>query len=317
MRKLLIIYAIITIACYSARMDVNFNEGTSTEEFDLNDVEYIQITEAQMVFVEGGTFEMGGESDSLHDGCRPVHSVTVSDYYIGRYEVTQLEWSQYMPLYASTNEGYGDNFPAYYMNWYAIIVYCNKRSIAEEYTPVYSLYGSTDPDDWGTIPTYSNPNPEWDAVECNWVANGYRLPTEAEWEYAARGGSHWIDNYTYSGSDIIDDVAWYFQSANPLEIGSRPIGMKKQNQLGIYDMSGNLAEFCWDWSDFPDYFYYQDCLDSGTVVDPHGPESGDRRKISRGGSWLNDYFYCLLAFRTGELLEYGYGERGFRIVRRP
>ncbi|MDA3885874.1 MAG: SUMF1/EgtB/PvdO family nonheme iron enzyme [Candidatus Delongbacteria bacterium] len=317
MKKLLIIFGIITIVCYSAKMEVNFNDGTSSIEFDLNDIEYLQITETPMVFVEGGTFEMGGESDSLHDGCRPVHNVTVSDFYIGKFEVTQLEWQQHLYPCGDYQYGLGDNFPAYGMNWYAMIVYCNKRSIAEGYKPTYSLYGSTDPDNWGTIPTYLNPNPEWDLVKCNWEANGYRLPTEAEWEYAAKGGIHWTDNYMYSGSNIIDDVAWYDEFHILTGIGSKPIGLKAPNQLGIYDMSGNLAEFCWDWSDFPDYFYYQECLDSGIVVDPQGPDSGDRRKVSRGGHWYDDFFYCMTAHRTGELLEYGYTERGFRIVRKP
>jgi formylglycine-generating enzyme required for sulfatase activity len=314
-KKLLKIFLITTTFCYSAEMEVNFNDGTSSIEFDLNDVEYLRITENPMVFVEGGTFEMG--NDSIQVGCKPIHNVTVSDFYIGKYEVTQLEWQQHMAPCGSYQSGLGDNFPAYGMNWYHMIVYCNKRSIAEGYTPAYTLYGSTDPDDWGSIPNYSYPNPEWDLVECDWKANGYRLPTEAEWEYAARGGIHWTDNYLYSGSNIIEDVAWYDEFDFLTGIGSKPVGLKAPNQLGIYDMSGNLSEFCWDWADYPDYFYYQECYNAGIVVGPHGPDSGDRRKISRGGHWHDEYFECHVALRIYELLDFGYSEIGFRLVKKP
>jgi formylglycine-generating enzyme len=313
MKKLLMILGIMTISCYSAKMEVNFNDGTSSIEYNLNDIEYLQITEKPMVFVQGSTFEMGDEVGDLNSECRPVHLVDLSDFYIGKYEVTQLEWKQYMPLYISIHYGFGDNYPAYYLSWYDVLVYCNKRSKAEGYTSCYSIGGSTNPEDWGDIPTESDSL--WNMVKCNWNANGYRMPTEAEWEYAARGGIHWNEHYLYSGNNNIDDVAWWwYYNIDP--IGTKPIGKKMPNQLGIYDMTGNVLELCWDRNDAYNNDYYQICYDFGIVTNPYGPDSGDYR-VSRGGCWFHVETECRTATRHWTAPFGGLYDTGFRVVRIP
>lgn len=239
------------------------------------------------VYVPGGTFTMGdthgvGSSNEL-----PTHIVTLNSFYIGKYEVTQLEYSQYMQPGNAwiSNHGLGDIYPAYNVSWYAILKYCNLRSMAEGLTPVYSISGSTNPANWGVVPTSSNST--WDAAICNWSANGYRLPTEAEWEYAARGATNDPD-YLYSGSDDINVVAWY--SGNNSPDGSKPVGTKAPNGLGLYDMSGNVYETCWDW--YSSTFY-----NSSSSNNPHGPSTGSNR-ISRGGCWRGDAEICRVANRS-------------------
>ncbi|MBP7564356.1 MAG: formylglycine-generating enzyme family protein, partial [Candidatus Cloacimonetes bacterium] len=136
------------------------------------------------VLVKGGTFKMGstnGDSDE-----KPVHSVTVSSFYIGKYEVTQAEWEAVMGYNPSSFKG--DNRPVEQITWYQTIEFCNKLSQKEGLTPAYTINGTS--------------------VSCNWQANGYRLPTEAEWEFAARGGNL-SKGYTYSASNNLDAVGWY------------------------------------------------------------------------------------------------------------
>ncbi len=238
-----------------------------------------------MIFVPGGSFTMGdireqGSSDEL-----PTHTVTLNSFYIGKYELTQAEYSQYMPNPGWTsNRGLGPNYPAYYVSWYAAVKYCNLRSMAEGFTPCYTIGGSTNPANWGAVPTEDN-NATWDAVICNWSANGYRLLTEAEWEYAARGATNNPD-YLYSGSDDISAVAWYNSNSGDT---SHPVGTKAPNGIGTYDMSGNLWEWCWDW--FSNSYY-----SSSPQHNPTGPASGYSR-VLRGGSWSSDTSYCRVANR--------------------
>ncbi len=234
------------------------------------------------IYVNGGTFTMGRTTGSGGLDELPTHTVTLNSFYIGKYEVTQAEYSQYMPS-LNWNHGSGDNYPAYYVSWYAILKYCNLRSMAEGLTPCYSISGSTNPADWGEVPTTSNST--WNAVICNWNASGYRLPTEAEWEYAARGATNNPD-YLYSGSDDINAVAWYTNNSGS---STHPVGTKAPNGIGTYDMSGNVWEWCWDW-------YSSSYYSSSPQNNPRGPESGSSR-VLRGGSWTYPATYCRVADR--------------------
>jgi formylglycine-generating enzyme required for sulfatase activity len=228
----------------------------------------------EMVTVNGGSFVMGCGSgqNNCSDIEKPIHTVTLNSYYISKYEVTQSQYQQV----TGSNPSYftGDlQKPIEQINWYHTLVFCNKLSIMESLTPVYSISGSTNPNNWGTVPTSFNSI--WETVVCNWSANGYRLPTEAEWEYAARGGSNYTNFYTYSGSNIISEVAWY---SNISGNSTKPVGTKNANQLGIYDMTGNIEEWCWDWYDSN---YYS----ISPTSNPKGPSTGLYR-IYRGGDFL-------------------------------
>ena len=255
----------------------------------------------EFVYVPGGTFTMGNTLGGGNSNELPLHEVTLSSYLIGKYEVTQAEYSQYMQPGSNwtSNYGLGPDYPAYYVSWYAILKYCNLRSMAEGLTPVYTISGSTNPANWGSVPTSNNAT--WNAAICNWSANGYRLPTEAEWEYAARGGAVTPD-YIYSGSNDINTVAWYSGNSGST---THPVGMLGPNGLSTYDMSGNVWEWCWDW--YGDYT-------SQSQINPTGPGSGSYRLL-RGGSWDLTATYCRVSYRYAGGPYHGYDVSGFRLCR--
>jgi formylglycine-generating enzyme len=240
-----------------------------------------------MIFVEGGTFN-NGTSD-----------VTVSSFYIGQYEVMQSEYLAVMGTNPSNLTGvtYG---PVETVSWFDAIEYSNRRSIDEGITPCYSYsdYG-TNPDDW---PTGWNTN--WQNhmnVSCNWTADGYRLPTEAEWHFAALDGNQ-THNYTYSGSNNIDEVAWYYDNSGST---THSVGTKAANELGTYDMSGNVWEWVWDiWGSYP----------GGAQTNPHGAVSGDYR-VFRGGCWNSNASGCSVSGRNNFYATYSYYFIGFRLCR--
>ena len=236
------------------------------------------------VMVNGGTFTMGNTLGGGNANELPLHQVTLSSFLMGRYEVTQSEWQEIMGSNPAQGYGVGANFSVYYVSWYAVLKYCNLRSIAEGLTPVYTISGSTNPASWGVAPTSQN-NATWDAAICNWTANGYRLPTEAEWEYAARGGSTNPD-YIYSGSNDINLVAWYSSNAGG---ATHSVGNKAVNALGLYDMSGNVSEWCWDW--------YGGFSMPGQI-NPTGPTTGPDR-VTRGGGFSNTQVDCRISSRSG------------------
>ena len=279
------------------------HKDTVTEEGSKIILRFVSVAGTTITGTESWT----PESEVFVSG----RSLTIPDLIVSDHEVTRGEYKAVMGSDPSTADAYdkngnkltGDNVlnnPVNYVNWYAAIVYCNKLSIKENLTPCYSIDGLTNPDDWGEVPTSSES--KWDAATCDFNANGYRLPTEAEWEWLARGG----ENYTYAGSDTIDDVAWYtdWYTENTNDTGTREVKTKAPNGYGLYDMSGNVWEWCWDWHD--------DTIRSSSAAD--GATSSDWR-VLRGGSWLSGGKFCPVASRNNSspyLRDY---ELGFRVVR--
>ncbi len=213
----------------------------------------------QMVFVKGGTFQMGS---NIEDDEKPIHSVTVSDFYIGKYEVTQKLWKEIMGNNPSDFKG--DNLPVEKVSWNDIQDFLKKLNKK--------------------------------------TGKNFRLPTEAEWEYAARGGNK-SRNYKYSGSNNIDDVAWY---DNNSDNETHTVGSKKSNELGIYDMSGNVWEWCSDWYDGN---YYS----KSPKENPTGPTAGSYR-VLRGGSWFSSAKSCRPANRNYNTPDNSNASIGFRFA---
>ncbi|MDE6694403.1 MAG: formylglycine-generating enzyme family protein [Bacteroidales bacterium] len=237
------------------------NEGGDTSKENYTETAFGMNLE--MVYVKGGTFEMGAveEQDSgAFDYEKPVHSVTLDDFYIGKYEVTQAQWEAVMGTTIAQQRdtansswdlsGVGDNYPMYYISWSEAQEFCQKLS---------QLTGKK-----------------------------YRLPTEAEWEYAARGGQY-ADGTRYAGSNTLGDVAWCQANSGSK---THPVGQKKPNGLGLYDMSGNVWEWCSDW-------FGEDYYSSSPSVNPQGPASGSYR-VGRGGSWYGPMaiYYCRMLARS-------------------
>jgi len=232
----------------------------------------------EMVRVEGGTFQMGSTIGSCED---PVHSVTVSSFYIGKYPVTQKEWKKIMG--SNPSEFKGSLRPVENISWYDAVEFCNKLSQKEGLTPAYKVSGAN--------------------VSCNWEADGYRLPTEAEWEFAARGGNL-SRGYKYSGSNNLDEVGWYHNNSDE---ETRIVGEKEPNELGIYDMTGNVREWCWDLCG---------AYSSESQTNPRGPSTGSAR-VSRGSSCRSNDGECLVAYRYYYPPDFSGVTLGFRLSRTP
>lgn len=230
--------------------------------------------EDDMVLVEGGSFIMGGlpgrddkNGLTIYSSEQPAHEVRLSSFLISRYEVTQQLWQQVMGNNPSSFSSCGPLCPVERVSWYDCIEFCNKLSIMQGLTPVYSIDKTADPENGATYDDV-----KWQ-VSWNMDADGYRLPCEAEWEYAARGGSR-SKGFQYSGSDDINAVAWFDQNSGSK---THPVATKNANELGFYDFSGNVWEWCYDF-----YAHYGDNL----AFCSQGPGGGYR--ISRGGSWDYD-----------------------------
>ena len=260
------------------------------------------------VLVKGGTFK---NTKSNYYG----KGVTISSFYIGKYDVTQKEWIDVMG--SNPSKFKGDHLPVETVSWYDSIEYCNKRSIKEGLKPYYNIdKNKKDPNNL--------PDPKFgDLDDVKWTvtidagANGYRLPTESEWEYAA-GGGQISKNYTYSGSEDVEEVAWYWKNSGDEPLTgfwkwpvlqqnhnqSKPVGGKKPNELGLYDMSGNVRQWCWDWHGELEK----------NVANPQGSQSGFNRAW-KGGGWMGAPDFSETAFR-GSLAANGKGpDQGFRVCR--
>ena len=253
------------------------------------------------VFVQGATIQDGikGEGYTESEIFKEGTNVSIPNFYMSDHEVTQGEYKAIMGTWPDESVinvqqvGIGDNFPAHHVSWFDALVYCNKRSIAEKLTPCYSINESTDPKNWDKVPDsedHSNYQ-TWLTVTCDFQANGYRLPTEAEWEYAARGGNGLTGfQYQYSGSNTIDSVAWYSRNSDET---SHEVKKKVPNRLDVYDMSGNLWEWCWDYA----------------------VDSLPNHRRNRGGNWENDAIGCELSYRNDYYSYERVNTIGFRVVR--
>lgn len=248
------------------------------------------LLENNLIQVKGGTFKMGSKKSdtSAELDEQKEHTVTLNTFEINKFEVTVWEWKQFikankMKMPPKPTWGWQDNYPINGITWNEAIAYCNWLSIKENLQPCYTKKG---------------PN-----FLCNFQANGYRLPTEAEWEFAAKGGTS-SKNYRFSGSDKIEDVAWYKSNSKG---HPNTIGTKLPNELGIYDMSGNVWEWCWDW--YNKDFYKQEKGDN-----PKGPEMGERRTV-RGGSWDSQPNYIRPANRISTIPSKTHEFYGFRTAR--
>jgi formylglycine-generating enzyme required for sulfatase activity len=215
--------------------------------------------EPEMVFVEGGTFQMGSENGN--DNVRPVHQVTLSSFNIGKYEVTQTQWREVM----GTNPSYHtdcDQCPVERVSWNDVHDFIKKLNAK--------------------------------------TGKQYRLPTEAEWEFAARGGLK-CKGYTFSGSNALTEVGWRRENAG---YKTHPVGEKQANELGIYDMTGNVWEWCADW-----YGAYS----AAHANNPNGPTSGHAR-VHRGGAWDYSAQHCRSADRSRDDAGFRNNYGGFRLV---
>ena len=246
----------------------------------------------EMVLVEAGSFQMGS-TDGLADE-QPVHTVHITrPFYIAKHAVTLEEYDRFcddtIGIRRPKDKWGRGNRPVMSVTWYDAVAYCNWLSEKEGLSPCYSGKGKL----------------TW----CDFSADGYRLPTEAEWEYAARGGQK-SQGYTYAGSDNPDDVAWYRSNSGGQ---THPVGQKQPNELGLYDMSGNLWEWCWDW-------YGKDYYTSSPASDPQGPPappttlSWQLNRVRRSGSWRENSDSLRTTYRSLDYASY-VGDNGFRIVR--
>jgi formylglycine-generating enzyme len=250
-----------------------------------------QSISIEMVMAEGGTFLMGKEKS--HDAS-PVHEVFVSSFLIGKFPVTQKEWISVMGYNNSKYQS--DDRPVEWITWYEAVLFCNKKSKMEGLEEAYAITFGRD----SMVVS----------VSCDFSKNGYRLPTEAEWEYAAKGGQSG-KGHLYPGSDDPDEIAWYQRNSRNDQMegfSTWPVGLKKPNELGIYDMGGNVGEWCWDWYD-PDY--YKDA----PYENPTGRQSHYHARVRRGG-WFGGLEYNLESSTRGYLKPgVPHDALGFRVAR--
>jgi len=252
------------------------------------------LADYDMVLVEGGKFKMGDTNGIGRSDERPVQEVELNSFLISNILVTQKLWNLAMEFNPSNFEGY--NLPVEHVSWYDCIEFCNRLSVLAGFTPSYTIFkDKTDHNNKN-----KNDRVKWTVV-CDWNADGYRLATEAEWEYAAKGGKN-CNFYNYAGSENVNNVAWHKDNSG---YKTHEVAEKDANELGLYDMSGNVWEWCWDW-----YELYK----NEPLNNPKGSESGSYR-VLRGGSWADSVNYQRSSSRGKESPLGKYTSIGFRIVR--
>ncbi|MCL2719766.1 MAG: formylglycine-generating enzyme family protein [Treponema sp.] len=255
----------------------------------------------KFVLLEGGSVNIGSPitEKKRNDDEGPQFNATISSFYMGKYPVTQSEYLAVMRKNPSNFPG--DDHPVDMVCWYDAVEYCNRLSKSDGLSPAYSLSGSTDPDTWG------EQGSKWDSIIIVLDSNGYRLPTEAQWEYACRAGT---TTPFYTGENITSAQANYNGTSpytgDPGEYIKKttPVGSYPPNSWGLYDMHGNVWEWCWDW---------KENYEPGNKTDPTGPQSGKYR-AERGGSWCSGGSNIRSACRSYDFPSIkGYND-GFRLV---
>ena len=284
----------------------------------------------KMVWIEPGTFTMGSPEDEPgRDDDETQRQVTLTKgFYMSKHPVTQAQYEAVMGENPSYHKG--DSLPVEWISWYEAIAFCNKLSIKKRLNPAYRVDGSTDPRDWRAAPEI-----RFAVVEMVEGSNGYRLPTEAQWEYACRAGTTTAFNtglavsdandrewnlynlplsvkgkYTSSTGDATpfnkepksNATGWFFHNSG---LRTHPVGGKPANAWGLHDMHGNVWEWCWDW--YGDY-------ESGAQTDPQGPVSGQNR-VRRGGAFNHAWHKIRSANRSDENPLHPNPTAGFRLVR--
>ncbi len=228
-----------------------------------------------MLPIKGGTFDMGDEHGDLQENCRPVHQVTVSDFYLGKFPVTQALWKVVMNG-KKPSRFQGDDRPVEQVSWDDVQAFIKNLN---------QLTKSSRP-----------------------IGHAYRLPTEAEWEYAARGGQYHAEGYKYAGSDRLKDVGWFNENSDNK---TKPVGLKYPNQLGVHDMSGNVDEWCED-----DWHGNYDGTPSNGAAWVDRPKRGSLRVV-RGGAWVDSALLCRVACRFGGTPDSRDDSLGFRLALAP
>jgi formylglycine-generating enzyme required for sulfatase activity len=277
-----------------------------------------------MAYVDGGTLTLGDTRVVGWGNETPIHPVSISPFLISRFEVTQGLYEEIMGINPSYFQPatdpilypYDANLPVERVTWLDAVKFCNQFSEAMGLQPCYLIDESV---------------PGSETVTCDFTADGYRLPTEAEWEYAARGSSLYSTDLLYAGSDVADDVAWYESNSDSK---THPVGELAPNELGLYDMSGNVWEYVWDGTLFSggDYSFFYDAPynwdGASPIPDPHGPFVGNNDKvwlannfITRGGgwweygSWMGDLERVSARTSFFDAATALYIDTGFRVVR--
>lgn len=313
MKKMMICLFYLTVLTVFSACVVNDPSTETIQNFAENELEEPRMTDqlntidspylGTMIVVPAGDFQRDEQTENIS---------RVDSFSINRTEITRQQFSEVIEIDDPSRAFENDpNDPVQNILWYHTLVFCNYLSLKEQLDPVYYIAGSSNPADWGDIP--SENDKEWNNVTANWEANGYRLPTEMEWLWAAMGADHAaigeINTTGFNkrfagdtGTENMENYVWYQTNSNAR---THPAAEKEPNELGLYDMTGNVWEWCWD---------SYDVLPEGILDSYRGSGEGEER-VLHGGSWHNPAYRCAMAFRLNHTPDFQWSNIGFRVVR--